>query len=1228
MLREKPRNYSSAACTVLLFIFRKMAARKRKAAPSAERGSSQQQRGSTRDGPSTKKQRLEKMTSPRQLRGFTKQSAAQSHRVSTKKEALKLRRGTVKANRSSAKKTAKLKGKGTKMIIKKNERVAPLKKKKSMKPLLKKGALLKSSHQKKTVVAPISKRRSCKVLPERKTTKKQKSGKTVHKPMPVKVSQKLLQSNRTSQSRFTQKNICIPKEATFKKLPLRTSSKACSRKKVPQKTSKLSKTKSLQTVGSSVRTITNTSHTTKKNLKVQPKSAMNVSKMKPTKKDVKSLPVTARSSKKQPVKKAVKSLSCKSNRTNQLTSHKAIKTLVNKVSSKKISVKTHIGTKSVKKLQQTKTVRLKSSLHHLTGKDKVETDAVRPQTKSDQKHTKENVQQVVKSKLRSTNKQMLNERLTRSSQRLNLNPLSTKSSFSTDNKPSTFPAQRKPRKRALSDLCPKTPENSLPMQKLIKVESKLGRIKQEKVIKTPKEKDSKPAGTKVAGKLGRKASAAKVTTPKEKNSNIAEAKACIAHERKTNLEKNKKTPVDKTSIASEAPQGKSKPGKPVPQDHSETQIERGASHTTLRGNGKKIEGQDQKLATTTNYNNKAIKGKSGVKSPTEKKQNKALNNAPQNKKKLNNSVKGHQQCSKRSRETIHKANNAISSPKAGMEIPCLQTDDNVKCKRQSILELCEEIAEEIASDTLDLSVKKEPAKIEDVNIQKEPETIATEAIEKTKRAKPIYSSLNRFQFSGQKCVKRKLIEHHKYITTKYSLQKGGNSWTRIRQIKTDQKKLTAINSTYNKFRNLQVRQAVSQVVVRTIRKVEKAKLPNGVPVQTKEENVITHEQHKSKAIASQMEVGKSTNIDRKSSESSTPEEIKNLVKLFERKEDEAEMPKMETESEVDESFTLHLESSPECSPEKGSITALPLKPVKKQLENESEGSLLKETVRTLFSNPDSSKMNNESVSLSNQPTVAKNTVDSLELSVPKETKPITNAEGGGLQQPNIDAGQKRIGAISCTTCGMLYAASIPEDEAQHFQFHKRFISAVKYVGWKKERILGEYPDGKIIMVLPDDPKYALKKVEEIREVVDNDLGFHQAELKCPSRTKTLLFISNDRKVVGCLIAEHIQQGFRVIADKATQQSSNDAIMLERQRAWCCSINPEPAICGISRVWVFSMMRRKAIATRMTDCLRSNFVYGSYLSKDEIAFSDPTPDGKLFATQYCGTPRFLVYNFVS
>lgn len=250
-----------------------------------------------------------------------------------------------------------------------------------------------------------------------------------------------------------------------------------------------------------------------------------------------------------------------------------------------------------------------------------------------------------------------------------------------------------------------------------------------------------------------------------------------------------------------------------------------------------------------------------------------------------------------------------------------------------------------------------------------------------------------------------------------------------------------------------------------------------------------------------------------------------------------------------------------------------------------------------------------------------------DASLQREVKKLKDADKDGTQTI-IDAGQKHFGAVACSVCGMLYSAANPEDESQHLLFHNQFISAVKYVGWKKERILAEFPDGKIILVLPDDPKYALKKVEEIREMVDNDLGFQQVETKCPSQTKTFLFISNDKKVGGCLIAEHIQEGYRVIEEPIPEGSEGEKVMFERQRAWCCSTTPEPAICGISRIWVVSMMRRQGIASRLIECLRNNFIYGSYLSKDEIAFSDPTPDGKLFATHYFGTSQFLVYNFVS
>lgn len=46
-------------------------------------------------------------------------------------------------------------------------------------------------------------------------------------------------------------------------------------------------------------------------------------------------------------------------------------------------------------------------------------------------------------------------------------------------------------------------------------------------------------------------------------------------------------------------------------------------------------------------------------------------------------------------------------------------------------------------------------------------------------------------------------------------------------------------------------------------------------------------------------------------------------------------------------------------------------------------------------------------------------------------------------------------------------------------------------GWKKERILAEYPDGKIILVLPDDPKYTLRKV--LCAFLTADLSFSVTE---------------------------------------------------------------------------------------------------------------------------------------
>lgn len=224
----------------------------------------------------------------------------------------------------------------------------------------------------------------------------------------------------------------------------------------------------------------------------------------------------------------------------------------------------------------------------------------------------------------------------------------------------------------------------------------------------------------------------------------------------------------------------------------------------------------------------------------------------------------------------------------------------------------------------------------------------------------------------------------------------------------------------------------------------------------------------------------------------------------------------------------------------------------------------------------------------------------------------------------IDAGQKYFGATMCKSCGMIYSASNPEDEIQHAQYHHRFLEGIKYTGWKRERVVAEFWDGKILLVLPRDPSYALRKVTDVQELVDYELGFQQVVPKCPEKAKTFLFVS-DKRVVGCLIAEPIKQAFRVLSESTGPESSDSK---ENSRAWQCSNVPEHAVCGISRLWVFKLKRRKRIARRLVDTLRNSFMFGCFLSINEIAFSDPTPDGKSFATKYCNTPNFLVYNFNS
>ncbi|KAF1542248.1 N-acetyltransferase ESCO1, partial [Eudyptes schlegeli] len=561
----------------------------------------------------------------------------------------------------------------------------------------------------------------------------------------------------------------------------------------------------------------------------------------------------------------------------------------------------------------------------------------------------------------------------------------------------------------------------------------------------------------------------------------------------------------------------------------------------------------------------------------------------------------------------------ISQPSVSETNVADQPENDAKSKRVSILELCEEIAGEIESDTVE--VKKDSPNAEYSKTGEKHADIQLQQSEMLTQKEPSQSTQCKRFFPSKKGMPVKCT-----LNGRNNSSNKNSKWTKIKLLKASNMKQSNLNSANAPKLSLlkdypEVSEA-SQIATEAELSNAQGKLSITGLSENESASCVRERSDPSSERAGAKEV--TLEIKQPTKRGAENGLLRNLTKhLCEPRPDEVSHFNYGVWWE--DNFRLHLESSPESSPVKYVTAPKPPKQLKKEPgESEPQGLAPKQLTQTSFTNQTSETENR--VPLSN-PSLASKCSNFL-LSE-EHIQKLKEAGKDGDKQLIIDAGQKRFGAISCNICGMLYTASNPEDETQHLLFHNQFISAVKYVGWKKERILAEYPDGKIIMVLPDDPKYALKKVEEIREMVDNDLGFQQAPLMCYSRTKTLLFISNDKKVIGCLIAEHIQWGYRVIEEKVPEVSSeNEKVIFERQKAWCCSTSPEPAICGISRIWVFSMMRRKKIASRMIECLRSNFIYGSYLSKEEIAFSDPTPDGKLFATQYCGTGQFLVYNFLN
>ena len=104
------------------------------------------------------------------------------------------------------------------------------------------------------------------------------------------------------------------------------------------------------------------------------------------------------------------------------------------------------------------------------------------------------------------------------------------------------------------------------------------------------------------------------------------------------------------------------------------------------------------------------------------------------------------------------------------------------------------------------------------------------------------------------------------------------------------------------------------------------------------------------------------------------------------------------------------------------------------------------------------------------------------------------------QQLCIDFGQRSLGRREqCYLCGMLWLKGDPTDEAAHAAFCASARAGVPFPGWKKERIIEAWPNEpgspKVVEIRAGDPAPHLAKLEEVKVLMDADMGFAHAPVK-------------------------------------------------------------------------------------------------------------------------------------
>ncbi|KAL4139545.1 hypothetical protein PRIC2_003040 [Phytophthora ramorum] len=230
-------------------------------------------------------------------------------------------------------------------------------------------------------------------------------------------------------------------------------------------------------------------------------------------------------------------------------------------------------------------------------------------------------------------------------------------------------------------------------------------------------------------------------------------------------------------------------------------------------------------------------------------------------------------------------------------------------------------------------------------------------------------------------------------------------------------------------------------------------------------------------------------------------------------------------------------------------------------------------------------------------------------------------------QSYIDLGQRSFGKhATCPSCGLLYTVGEEEDEKEHQKFCRQKKRGVLFSKWKTERVLKSFSDtrARILEIRTDDPISHVKKLLEIKAVLDDALGFVEKETFLQ---RSHFVCIQDHQVVGCVNTERITEAFTLdksASNLVAQTNSDEKNSVAADGAVTASATSKPAVIGICQLWVHPSFRRKSIATRIVNVVREKSIYGMHVTKNLVAFAQPTRNGLQFALKYMEPCEVLIY----